>query len=230
MAKFEKKEQARILRVRGRSIKSIAKELEVSRSSVSIWCRDIALTVEQIENLRQSMIKGTYAGRMKGAQSNRERKEKNIQQGKEWGLTYIQSFSNRDLMMLGLGLFLGEGSKRFNRFQFTNSNAGIVKLCILWLKRCFHVKTDDFIFNVFVNKIHRGRDEEIIQYWRGVTEAERDQFRKTVFIKAKNKKVYSNFYEHFGTLRLGVRRSSGLQYKILGLCCGVQERVGITPT
>ncbi|MCF7865381.1 MAG: helix-turn-helix domain-containing protein [Candidatus Pacebacteria bacterium] len=47
MAKFEQKMQARSLREKGMSIKSIAKQLGVSVSSVSLWCRDIILSKEQ---------------------------------------------------------------------------------------------------------------------------------------------------------------------------------------
>ncbi|MCS7263556.1 MAG: helix-turn-helix domain-containing protein [Armatimonadetes bacterium] len=49
MAKLAERQQARLLRKQGWSIKTIAKNLGVSRSSVSLWVRDIALTVEQRE-------------------------------------------------------------------------------------------------------------------------------------------------------------------------------------
>jgi transposase len=43
------------LRKQGKSIKDIAKELNVSASSVSNWVRKVELTNEQIEALRQQI-------------------------------------------------------------------------------------------------------------------------------------------------------------------------------
>ena len=49
--KIKEKEQARLLRTCGKSIKSISRELNVSQSSVSVWVRDIPLTSEQYDLL-----------------------------------------------------------------------------------------------------------------------------------------------------------------------------------
>ena len=53
MAKSKQMLQARQLRKEGESIKVIAKKLSVSVSSVSVWCRDIELSKEQIESLKK---------------------------------------------------------------------------------------------------------------------------------------------------------------------------------
>jgi len=53
MAKPIKKSQALELRKKGKSIKEIARQLEVAKSSVSLWCRDIELAPKQIERLMQ---------------------------------------------------------------------------------------------------------------------------------------------------------------------------------
>lgn len=49
MAKSKEKNKALILRQNGESIKDIAKRLKISKSTVSLWCRDIKLTSEQIK-------------------------------------------------------------------------------------------------------------------------------------------------------------------------------------
>ena len=51
MAKFKEKILARKLRKQGKSIKNIAKIINVSKSSVSRWCNDILLSGLQKENL-----------------------------------------------------------------------------------------------------------------------------------------------------------------------------------
>ena len=49
--KLKLQTRARVLRKAGFAIKSIEKKLGVSRSSVSLWVRDVPLTKQQIEKL-----------------------------------------------------------------------------------------------------------------------------------------------------------------------------------
>ena len=67
MAKSLVKIQARQLRRKGQSIKDIAKRLEVSQSTTSIWCRDIKLSERQTNKLLKSKEKKITAGRLRGA-------------------------------------------------------------------------------------------------------------------------------------------------------------------
>jgi len=224
MAKSKEHILARRLRGRGKSIKNIARLLGVSKSSVSVWCRDIVLTINQIDNLHSQSVIGGYKGRLKGARLQREKREFKIRNYEKLGVKNIGSLGSRDLLLLGLGLYLGEGNKSGNKFQFTNSNPDIIKLIILWLKKMFGIKKKDFVFHVMINQAHRSRDEKLKKYWARITNSGMSYFNKTVFIKAKNKKIYQNFNNHFGTLVVRVKKSSDLQYRILGLCFGVVEK------
>ena len=51
MAKFKERQQALELRTSGTSIKQIASMLQVSPSTVSVWCRDITLSSAAIKKL-----------------------------------------------------------------------------------------------------------------------------------------------------------------------------------
>lgn len=227
MAKFQKRILARKMRGEGKSIKEIARLLKISKSSVSIWCRDIILTPKQIKRLHLQMVVGGYKGRLKGSQLQKTRKEIKIKNYKILGVENVKSIKNRDLLMLGLGLYFGEGNKTGNKFQFTNSNADIVGLIILWLERVFNIKRKDFILNIIINQLHKFREREVKNYWVKITHTNIHQFNKTIFIKSKSKKVYQNLNEHFGTLIIRVKKSSDLQYKILGLCYGILVKTGI---
>ncbi len=50
--------KARELRNKGVSVKSIAKHLHISKSTASVWVRDIILSVDQLEALRKSSLDG----------------------------------------------------------------------------------------------------------------------------------------------------------------------------
>jgi len=227
MAKSKKRILAIKMRSRGKSIKEIARLLKISKSSVSIWCRDVVLTYKQIEHLHSQMVIGGYKGRLKGAQLQKEKKEIKIKNYKALGIKDIKLIKSRDLLMLGLGLYFGEGNKIGNQFQFTNSNQNLIRLIILWLEKVFDVKRKDLILNIIINQLHKFREKEVKEHWVKTTRTHIRQFNKTIFIKSRGKKIYQNLNEHFGTLTIRVKKSSDLQYRILGLCYGILVKSGI---
>ena len=217
MAKSVERLKSRDLRKNGLSIKEIAKKINVSKSTVSRWCSDIELTKEQIQKLDENQILGAYRGRLIGARIQLEKRLKIINDFKKLGKKEIGSLSGRDLLIAGLSLYLGEGSKKRNQIQFTNSDPEIIKFMIKWFKLIIGISQDRFALNVFINELHKNRAENIMSFWSNVIGMPSDQFNKTVFIKSKSKKVYENSDKYFGTLAIRVKKSSRIQYKILGL-------------
>jgi len=209
----------------GASIGEISRILCVSKGSVSIWCDNIILTKKQKELIKSKMVSAGHKGRLKGAETQKRRKEKLIEDYKKKGLTTIRTINNRDLLIIGIGLYLGEGNKTGNKFQFTNSNPDLIGIVLFWLSNIFFVKKENIILNVIINEIHTHRECEVLSYWSGVTKIPLAQFNKTIFIKSKNKKVYDNMENHFGTLIMRVKKSSNLQYQIMGLCFGSISKI-----
>ena len=221
MAKSQLRIKARLMRRQGKSIRDIEKILGVSRSSASLWCQDIELTPKQINFLHKKMVIGSYKGRMIGAQLQREKKQKIVRDYRETGIKELNKFSDQDLFFLGLGLYIGEGNKRGNHLQFTNSSPEVIKLFILWLERIFKINREDMYFSLLINKIYKKDVEKKIKEWSKILGVRLDQFRKTVLIKAKNKKVYENSDKYLGTLVIRVKKSSNLLYRVLGLIYGL---------
>src|SRR3989344_1780768 len=126
MARSEEKIIARNFRKEGRSLGSIARELKVSKSSVSLWCRDILLSIEQMNALRNQA--GSAYSRWLGAESNRRKKRESIEKNRNEAFTLIKKISKRDLLIAGLCLFWGEGSKTGSRFIFINSDPIMLKI------------------------------------------------------------------------------------------------------
>lgn len=221
MAKSRQKIKAVQLRQKGESIREIAKKLKISKSSASIWCRDIILTYDQIQKLHDRMVTKSYAGRMKGARMQYERRLRRIQEAWENGVKIIGKLSERDLLIALIALYWGEGSKKTRVFAVSNSDPEMVKFIVEAIIRLWKVNKEEFIFRVGVNKIHKERDQEIKEYWRRITKSSIDQFRKTTFIKAKNKKKYLNFTTHYGTLTIKIRKSTNIYYNLMGLISAV---------
>lgn len=216
MAKFKEKIRAQKLRKQGKSIKEIAKKLEISKGTVSIWCRDIQLTSNQIMRLNERQIRGRYKGIIKGAKIQRERYLKKVRTIKKQAYKEIDKLSKRDLFIAGLGLYWGEGSKTGCLVRFYNSDPRIIYFMMKWFREIFHIPTERFAMFININKIHKKRLDDIKEYWSKLTKVPIRQFRNPTLIKTKSKKVYANFNEHFGTLSIRIRKSSELFYKIQG--------------
>lgn len=216
MAKFVERKKARKLRRNGKSVKHIARILNVSPGSVSLWCRDITLTSQQIDRLRIGQIKSGYAGRMKGAQIQKERRLALMEQFRQSARRDIKHLNKRELFLTGLGIYAGEGYQYRNRAGLTNSNPQIIKFMLRWFQEICGVTRDRFTCEIGINESHRYRIRDVEKFWSRSTGLPLSQFRKPSFKKVKSKKIYENPEDHYGTLALRVSKSASLEYKILG--------------
>lgn len=224
MAKSLLRLKARKLRKRGISVKKIAQTLGISKSTASEWVRDVILTVEQLETLRQASLKGGELGRIKGAFVQKQRRIRLIEDLKKLGIEQLSGLASREFMVAGLALYWGEGNRKSNRgVSFCNSDPRMVKFFIRWLTDCFGVAIHELRCRVGINLIHHKRDKIVKEYWSEVTNIPLEQFRNTSFKRVKNKKVYENFNEHYGTLTVEVAKSRVLYYKVLGLIEGLYQ-------
>jgi len=221
MAKSKEKNKALKLRQKGESIKDIAKRLKIAKSTVSLWCRDIELTAEQIQKLHEKMIKSSYKGRIKGARIQYKKRLKKIEEWEQKGIQRIGRLSNRGLLIAGTALYWGEGAKKKSGISFSNSDAEMIRFMIKFFRKLWKIDKTRFTACIGINKIHENRIKEVEDYWSRATKIPREQFTKTTLIKAKNKKDYKNFPVHYGTLTVKIRRSAELYYEINGLIKGL---------
>jgi hypothetical protein len=215
MAMYEKRIIARKIRVKGKSIIYIAKKLGVTKSSVSLWCRDIILTSEQSMALQKQ--KGKSMGRWIGAESNRRKKRENILRNKKEAFSLLGKVSKRDLLIAGTCLFWGEGSKTGSRFIFINSDPVMIKIMKKFLIEILGVDKNDIRATIQINHIHKLRINKIMSFWSKYLNIPLESFSKPYYINVVPKKVYENYEVYNGILRLSVLHSSNLEYKMLGL-------------
>lgn len=217
MAKYTLRIKARELRQAGISIKTIARSLHVSKSSISRWVRDVILSEEQLSVLAKSELKGKEIGRFRSVFIKRNNRLKVLESFVQAGIKTISILNDRELLLVGLALYAGEGGKRDRRVEFCNSDPRMIKFLMCWLRQCFNVNAEDFRCVVGINQIHSSREKIVKSFWSNVTQVPLDQFRKTNFKKVNNKKVYENLNNHYGTLTILVAKSTTTYYKIMGL-------------
>lgn len=216
MAKSLERLQAREMRRKGESIREIAKKLVISRSSASLWCRDIVLTEEQVHVLAEREQKGGAIGRSFAAAAKKEERLHRQELFAGFGANSVGKLSKRELLLVGLALYWAEGFKKRGRVIFVNSDSRMIILFISWVYMCFDVQLSQLTCRVAINEIHKYREQEILMYWSRVTKIPLAQFSKTTFIHTKLQKFYENMNTYFGVISISVRKSTNMKYQIVG--------------
>jgi DNA-binding transcriptional MerR regulator len=218
MSKSIERGKALSLRRQGMSIKDISIAVGVSKGSVSLWCQDIKLTSLQSASLKQKQIDAGHRGRVLGAQKNKQNRLDAIELAKKHGRNTIGNLSDRDLMMLGIGLYWGEGVKsRSGQTAVVNSDSNLLKVAKLWLQKSLGVSPSDIRPYVYISEQHRTKSKVIIEFWSDELKIPLEQFHAPIVIKQKPTKRYSNHDFYHGVVALRVIKSTNLKYKIKGL-------------
>lgn len=217
MYNIDIKHKAKDLRFKGNNVRNIAKRLNISFSTVSFWCRNIKLPVSVIRKMAFDKKEKSIKGLLRYSERKRNQRIENTLNQKRNGAKIVKNLSERDILMIGLGLYWGEGYKESNdEMGFTNSNSQMIKFYIKWLK-FNNVSKNNLIFRLSINEIFRYQEIKIKSFWIKYLNIKENQFSKTTFIKTSLKKASGrNLNAYKGILRVKVRRGLSLKNKILG--------------
>ena len=205
--------QAQTLRKKGFSLRDISLRLSISKSSASMWCRGIPLSKEQVQELLRLKDKNMARGRLRGALFQKMKKIKTIQRA-EKEAKKLKSLRKKEFFIAGLALYLAEGSKRMGRVQFVNSDPKVINFMLKWFKHFYNITSADIRCTVLINQVHRSRDAEIKKFWQKYLKIKSKQFTDIRYIKAKQKKIYANHNNYFGTFSFRINKSSKLLYTL----------------
>lgn len=174
--KLNEKNQAIRLRKIGESYSAIRTRVKVSKSTLSLWLRDIKLTPEQKEKIHVTLRqKNAYKG-AKVQQKKRIKITKRIlaEAKKEFKL-----FFQSPLFLAGLMLYWAEGDKSDVReaVKFSNSDPHIIKLMMQWFRAICKVPNKKFRVTLHIHELHCRKD--IKQYWSKLLHLPLTQFYKT---------------------------------------------------
>lgn len=180
--KRETREQARQLRAQGVSVIQIAEQLGVSKGSVSVWVRDIQLTTDQIENLKQNEHR--TSAQLNGAKTNYTKALEKRKLWQEEGR--IKAREGRDLHKTGCLLYWAEGAKSRNNIIFVNSDAEMMKLFIRFLREEMSVPEEDFIVIIHCHTDESNEWERITNYWLDTLQLTKQNMRNVNVKKGSN--------------------------------------------
>jgi hypothetical protein len=191
------------------SVKEIARLVGVAPSSVSRWVRDIPLTADQLESLRQR--NPAYNNQLRGASRNAERgRARRLAAQDEGRLRARQADS---LYIAGVMLYWAEGDKSSrNAVRISNSDPEVLKLFMRFLRECLDVPNArvSVTCNLFAD--HVDRQVEIEDFWLDELELPRERLCKSfvnVYSKYSQKKRQNKL--PYGTTRITVHSTRVVQ-------------------
>ncbi|PIU74389.1 hypothetical protein CO005_00085 [Candidatus Roizmanbacteria bacterium CG_4_8_14_3_um_filter_34_9] len=225
MAKSKEKLQALRLRRKGESIKKIAKLVKVSVSTASLWCHDVELTDSQIENLRKRQTDPFYGKKLDYYLKKKKEFNFKLLNIRNEGINSIGELTNREIFLIGIALYWGEGFKKDSLLGLATLDKNIAKFFIFWLKKSFNITTKDLLLRVTANISYKNKIKELEKYWSRKLRIPVNQFSKPFFQNTKWKKEYENKDNYHGVLRIRVRRSINLLRKIFGYIEGISSNI-----
>ena len=214
------KENAIRLRKQGLSYSEILKQVPVAKSTLSLWLRSVGLTNTQKQRLTDKKFSAIKRG---GEIRRKDRIERTIriQNTAHKEIRNITIGSN-SLLLMGTMLYWAEGSKyKANNISqevcFSNQDPLMIRMFLLWLKKCLHINADQIRFDIYIHENYRSNVESVKGYWTKVTGQSIGKFDK-IYYKRHN--VHTQRYNigntYFGLLRIRVRKSTDLNRKISG--------------
>lgn len=178
--------------------------------------RSVQLTKRSQNKIITKIKIGSYKGRLIGAEINRNKKINAQESVYKEAVENLKNISKNDLLLIGVALFWAEGNKTGSKFIFSNSDPQMLQLIIRWLTLCFSANKEDIFISIQINHVHVKRKREILKYWSNTLLIDKNNIRGPYFIKIKNKKIYDNAKKYYGVVKIQVKKSSLLQYQILG--------------
>jgi len=213
--KFKERIKAQKLRRKGFSYKEILKRMHVSKSSLSIWLREIELTEEQKNRLFKKGERAIYDVAKRKVAARIKKTKEIMALGRE----EVESRKNNLLFLVGMALYWAEGAKNSSEsVKFSNSDEKMIALAMRWLREICKVPENKFRIHIHMHSLHCRKN--IIDYWSKITGVPKKQFYKPYIKKTSLGQRKNVLYN--GTC-LVIVSDKDLFRKIMGWKLGLQE-------
>lgn len=202
------KSRAVELRKRGLSYGEIKKEINVAKSTLSLWLKTVPLTPEQRERLYTKKILNLA----KGFQSQRERRKREINKIIEEAEKEIRlPLSFETYRLLGAMLYWAEGSKT-KEFEITNSDPNLILFMVRWFGKVLDIPPSRL--KARLNIYPQQDEQELKKFWSQLTDIPLENFGKSFVKPLSSGYKKNNLY--YGTIRIRVSKGTNFRYRIYG--------------
>ncbi|MFI9393765.1 hypothetical protein ACIG53_23145 [Streptomyces bauhiniae] len=217
-AKDDLRERARELRLQGWTYNEIQAELGCSKSSVSLWVRDLPRPEPKCGPEEQRARMNAGLARLRTAQ------DQDRAAAKQAAADAIGALTKRELFIAGVALYWAEGAKdkphrRSEVLQFINSDPNVIRLFLRWLD-LLEVPRSRLTLRVSIHETADvGRAEN---YWADVVGVDVAAFSRATLKKHNPRTVRKNTGDTYrGCLVVYVRQSADLYRRMEGAWYGI---------
>lgn len=219
-AKDDLRAKARELRLQDWTYDRIEAELGCSRSSVSLWVRDLPKPTPRYTPEEQRALMNAGLAHLRATQ-DREREATKTAAAAEIG-----ALTDRELFLAGVVLYWAEGAKdkayspqRRESLKFINSDPNVISLYLRWLDS-LGVKRERMRFRV---SIHESADVvEAEAFWAGLVGVEATSFQRATLKTHNPRTNRKNTAEAYrGCLVIYVTKSAELYRRMEGAWYGI---------
>lgn len=190
------RERAQKLREKGYSYSYIAEKTGLSKSTLSYYLHDVPYTPNG------STIKAIGKARAQSGYTKAKMKQESYAKAEQLAQKDIGQLTSRDIFMLGLGVYIGEGSKTQDIIRVVNSDYRVIKLFIRWLCDVGYTAKH------FTIRIHLYPDSNILEsvaFWSQKTGIPKTQFQRPYIDKRIHKDMRRVGKHIYGTAHVTVR-------------------------
>lgn len=218
-AKDDLRARAREMRLRGMTYDRIQLELGCSKSSISLWVRDLPKPDRPPRTREEAS-----AIAQRGWEATLRQREIERQRTKLAAAREVGELTDRELFLVGVGLYWSEGTKskphrRSETVVFINSDPDMIQTYLAWLS-LLGVEPERLRYRVMIHESAQVADAE--RYWASLVGVDVDTFEKTTLKKHNPKTVRKNVGEHYrGCLVIRTLKGADLYRRIEGWWYGI---------
>jgi len=188
--KTKEKLEARRIRIEEQlSIKAIAARLDVAKSTVSLWVRDLPLS-EEI--LQQKQLVGATRGGKTRADNARAIRREYQQAGREMAI----SLEDDPLFVAGCMMHWAEGDKNKNLAGISNTSPHFLRFWLRFLRRFFEVEPKDMALHIYCYLGNGKTQQQIERYWLKQLDLPRSCLRKTTVVTKHRFSTFAKKNKH----------------------------------
>ncbi len=173
--KHIEKSQAIKLREKGHSLNYIASKIGVSKSSVSLWVKDVKLNSIQLNNLKNNAFTTSAIEKRREARLLSEEKKRIeiINSAKN----DINKITHYQLLLIGTMLYWAEGGKTQRMVRFSNGDPRMIQIMMRFFREICKVPENKFRGYIHIHQHLDTKKAE--KYWSKQTNIPLNQFYKT---------------------------------------------------
>ena len=169
--KPKEKFEATYLRRSGKSYNEIRKKIKVSKSTLSLWLRNIELSKIQKKRLINKQIFNP------GGKINHEKRLRITKEIVSKAKKEVVRLTKDPLFLAGLMLYCAEGGNSQEKGRFSNSDPILIRLMMRWFRKYCQPPENKYRVAIHIHEFISRKNSK--RYWSKVTSIPVSQFYKT---------------------------------------------------